>query len=224
MKTSGERLRNLRETRGLSAAELAAAVGRSESAVRNQENGTNGIPATLAKKYAAILGVTPAAILYGEEVRAPVLGLLPVRGAVQAGAWLEVDVHDQRNVEMRAAAKDQRFPLADQWLSIVHGDSMNDLKPSGIFDGDTVQCVDAISIDYQPRTGDIVEVERIRFQGRERELTLKQVEVTPKGVVLWPRSTNARWQQPIRILEDGDAGDDVEVRIRGWVIKLIRDL
>jgi len=70
----------------------------------------------------------------------------------------------------------------------------------------------------------VVEVERIRFQGRERELTLKQVELTPKGVVLWPRSTNPRWKQPLHILADGDAGDDVEVRIRGWVIKLIRDL
>jgi SOS-response transcriptional repressor LexA len=217
-------------------------MGVSGATYTQHESGIRGFPATRAERYARFFRVNVEWLLFGRGGAGdqspadrppdgrhglrtpPPLGLLPVRGTVQAGAWLEVDAHDQRDVEMVAGAKDHRFPLADQWLSVIRGDSMNDLKPSGIFDGDLVQCVDAISIEYQPRTGDVVEVERIRFQGRERELTLKQVELTAKGVVLWPRSTNPRWQQPLRILGEGDAGDDVEVRIRGWVIKLIRNL
>lgn len=68
--TPGERLREKRRERGLSAAQLAARVERSESAVRNQENGTNGIPADLAALYARALGTSPEWILYGREAEA----------------------------------------------------------------------------------------------------------------------------------------------------------
>lgn len=61
----GDRLRSARKAAGLSAIALAAKVGLSVGAVRNQENGTNGIPATLAPEYAKHLDVTPEWILYG---------------------------------------------------------------------------------------------------------------------------------------------------------------
>lgn len=91
----------------------------------------------------------------------------------------------------------------------------------GIIDGDLVHLVDAISINYQPVTGDVVEVERTRHQGSERELTLKEVVVSANGIELWPRSSNPLWTEPVRI-EDGMLLEDGEVRIRGLMIQLIR--
>lgn len=145
---------------------------------------------------------------------------LPIRDRVQAGAWLMADDADQRDAPTFATPRDPRYPHADQWLSTVVGDSVDLLR---IFDGDLVQCVDAIAIDYVPRNGDIVEVERTRFQGAERELTIKQVEIGEDGVArLWPRSSNPRWRQPIELLKDGDGPDHVEVRVRGLVVRSIR--
>lgn len=62
---AGARLRELRRAAGISAATLAARVGLTEAAVRNQENGANGIPPPVAVQYAAILKTTPAFILFG---------------------------------------------------------------------------------------------------------------------------------------------------------------
>ncbi|WP_292052076.1 MULTISPECIES: LexA family protein [unclassified Brevundimonas] len=163
------------------------------------------------------------------EAPPPALGLLPIRSTVQAGAWLETDLSDQSEAEHYPAAPDPRFPLQTQWLSRVQGESMNALerngRPAGLYPGDLVHCVDVEAIDYRPRTGDIVEVERIRAQGGVRELTLKEVEVTPRGLLLWPRSTLAKWSSPIELapVSANDHSDpDIEVRIRGWVIGVIR--
>lgn len=224
MNSPGENLRRLRTKAGLSAAELAARVGRSESAVRNQENGTNGIPATLAKKYAQVLGVTAAAILYGDDApssQGPQPAMLPIRRRVQAGAWLTVDDTSQVPPRRYPAARDPRF-AADQWLSEVVGDSMDALSdPAPILEGDLVHCVDAVAIGYAPRTGDVVEAERLRFGGREVEVSLKQVVVTEKGVELWPRSKNPRWREPL-ILLDGAPEEEIEVRISGLVVGMLR--
>ncbi|HZV85889.1 MAG TPA: helix-turn-helix domain-containing protein [Brevundimonas sp.] len=146
---------------------------------------------------------------------------LPIRDRVRAGAWYQADDTDQEEPKRFPAARDGRYPHADQWMSEVEGDSANRL---GIHSGDLVHCVDAIAINYQPTTDDIVEVERLRFGGAERELTIKQIEVTADGVLLWPRSTNAKWQQPL-VLTDGVAeGEEIEVRIRAKVISFTRRL
>lgn len=81
--TAGERLRNARRKAGLSAGELGRRAGLllgrdrpiSASAVRNQENGTNGIPADTAQAYAELLSVTPGHILWADdeaELAAPI--------------------------------------------------------------------------------------------------------------------------------------------------------
>jgi transcriptional regulator with XRE-family HTH domain len=68
-------LREARKRAGLSAAELgrlaAQESGRkkvlSESAVRNQENGANGIPNALFEVYGKILGVSPRYLMFGPQ-------------------------------------------------------------------------------------------------------------------------------------------------------------
>lgn len=166
--------------------------------------------------------VTPAERHTWTHTRAPELQmqLLPIRDTAQAGAWLMAD-DSRQDVASYPAARDPRFPHAHQWLTEVRGDSVNMLN---IVDGDLVHCVDAVEIGYYPRTGDVVEVERVRFGGQERELTLKQVEVTPDAILLWPRSTNPRWKQPLEITAGLRDGEEVEVRIRALVLASIRRL
>jgi transcriptional regulator with XRE-family HTH domain len=146
---------------------------------------------------------------------------LPVRDRVQAGAWLLADDLGQTEARREYAIRDPRYAHADQWLSEVVGDSVDLLR---IYDGDMIQCVDLISSGYQVKTGDIVEVERARFGGQERELTVKQAEVTVDGTVfLWPRSTNPRWREPLALLPD-QAELEIEVRIRALVVRVVRRL
>lgn len=218
--TPGERLRARREERGLSAADLAQRVGRSESAVRNQENGTNGIPPALAKKYASALGTTAAWLLYGDTTTGgaePVLQALPLIGQIRAGAWLALDDSAQDEPQMLSAALDQRYPDAKQWLREVVGDSMN---AAGISSGDLAHIVDWADTGLAVATGQIVEVTRSRDGGGLREVTLKEVEVTPKRILLWPRSTNPRWKDPVELADPN--GQDVEVQVTGLLLAAIR--
>lgn len=219
--TPGERLRQKRQERGLSAEDLASRVGRSVSAVRNQENGTNGIPAPLARKYAAALGTTPGWLLYGHDApevsASPEVSELPIIGPVQAGAWLAIDESAQDDPIFFAALADRRYPHARQWLREVRGDSMN---AKGIMPGDLVHIVDLGEAGINLNSGMIVEVTRTRAGGQLKEITLKEVEISADGIRLWPRSTNPRWSAPL-VLDDG-AGDDIEVRVTGLLLQAIK--
>lgn len=165
------------------------------------------------------LVATPSDRANWAMTRAPQMELLPIRDRIQAGAWLLADDYRQDTPATYPVARDPRYPYAQQWLSEVVGDSVNLLN---IVEGDLVHCVDAIAIGYYPRTGDIVEVERLRFDGSERELTIKQVEVGVEGVVLWARSTNPRFRGPV-ILTDGMKDHEAaEVRIRALVLASTR--
>lgn len=140
---------------------------------------------------------------------------LSVRHRVSAGTWSEVD--DQAQVEMRRLNV-QRVPpyeQATQWLELVVGDSYNRLVPEGSY----VHVVDAVEINYTPRTGDTVVLARRRAQGALEERSLKQVELTAAGPLLWPRSFNPRWSQPIDLTEGVREGEDVEVQIVGLVVR-----
>ncbi len=143
---------------------------------------------------------------------------LYIRDTVQAGGFFPADDISQV-ARTYPCARDPRFRNAAQWLDEVRGDSVDLLR---IFDGDLAQFVDAYEIDYHPRTGDVVEVVRTRFDGRERELSIKQVEVTPEKVLLWPRSSNARWSEPLCLTDGIDDADHIEVRIRGVLLRTIR--
>jgi transcriptional regulator with XRE-family HTH domain len=76
---AGARLRSTRLAAGLTGQDLSRraslVLSRDKplhaSALRNQENGTNGIPARLAEAYADILGVSPGWLLFGEGGRPP---------------------------------------------------------------------------------------------------------------------------------------------------------
>lgn len=239
-KALGEALRELRTRAKMSQAEAAAAMGLgSGEAWRVYEVGkaptifkpgvqfrlANAVGATLAELLANRDRLTGRSTLAAmrpanDPFRGGERTELPIRDRIQAGAWLMADDSVQDYPRTFPAARDGRYPHANQWISEVAGDSMNLM---GINDGDFVQCIDAIDISYYPRHGDIVEVERLRNGGRERELTLKQIEMTRDGLVLAPRSTNPRFQEPLRLGDGLDPDDqDYEVRIRALVVTTMR--
>lgn len=112
---------------------------------------------------------------------------------------------------------DHRYPHAAQWLREVRGDSMN---AKGINPGDLAHLVDFGAAGINLNTGMVVEVTRTRDGGGLREVTLKEVEITPGGkTILWPRSTNAKWKDPVR-LDDG-TGSELQVQITGLLLAKI---
>lgn len=143
---------------------------------------------------------------------------LPVRYRVQAGAWIEVDYAEQDYPSPpRAVAPDPFYGDYPQWLELVVGDSIDrEIQPGGF-----AHVVDAIEMGYAPQQGDFVVVERRRDQGRLRERSIKQVEITPDGVELWPRSHNPVWNAPLQM---SFAEEGVEVEIVGLVIGAYRGM
>lgn len=233
------RLRELIAQRGRSMREVSLSAGLSETGVKDIIKGKSRNPsiATIAGLAAELdVGLDVLlAVEAGDElpefslsrgVASPTAGMLPLRREARPGAWLEPDDFELADLPKRAAAPvDPRWPKAEQWLSLVRGDSMNDLRRGeacvGIVDGDLAQVVDAEFIGYQPTTDDIVEVERTRPGDGLSEISLRQVEVTSDGkVLLWSRSSNRRWKEPVEV----SSQDDVSTRILGRVIRLLRDL
>lgn len=218
-----ERLQEARVAAGYASARQAAdAMGVSPNTYAQHENGTRGLPAGRAARYAKFYRVAPEWLLYGRGKMAapeprPELVELPLLGRVQAGAWLAMDDVSQDDPSYLVTAMDKRYPHAPQWVREVQGDSMN---ARNIFPGDLAHIVDLGESGVNLNTGMIVEVVRSRDQGALREITLKEVEITDRGrIVLWPRSTNPRWKDPVR-LDDGSGGD-IEVQITGLLVAKI---
>lgn len=218
---AGDRARNSPEEKGLSQQTWAQI----EKGARNIDVGELDMLAravgldreTLDEEVGKLIGRRPgrkasvAPIHVSQE--------LAVRGRIQAGAWLEVQDLDQDQPRRVPAAFDPRFPRDAQFLLDVSGDSVDQLR---IFDGDLVHCVDVRAIGYTPVTDDIVVVERTRFHGAEREVTLKQIEVTPEGPIFWPRSSNPRWREPVDWREGVERPENIEVQVTGLVLTSIR--
>lgn len=224
METPADRLKAARQKSGYETAKAAAeAMGAVVSTYIQHESGVRGYPAKTAARYAKFFRVGPEWLLYGRGssdpvIAEPVLQALPLVGQVRAGAWLALDESVQDDPVMLTAALDSRYPHARQWLREVVGDSMN---AKGIFDGDLAHLADWADTGLALATGQVIEVTRYRDGGELREVTLKEVEVKrPGSYLLWPRSTNARWKDPI-ILNGQDA-DEPEVRVTGLLLASIR--
>lgn len=205
-----ERLKTAREGSGHETAKAAAdAISIPVATYTQHENGTRGLPAGKARLYAHAFGVTPEWLLYGRgpETLAggqilPAARRVPVRGAVQAGAWSEVGVeeapHDWTFFEA------QEYQRAELFALDVRGPSMNRVFP----DGSRVIC--AQPHEAGVRDGDYVAVRRTR--GGLVETTLKQLAVEAGGeIMLYPRSTDPAHQTPLRLERAPDSQEGPEV-------------
>jgi transcriptional regulator with XRE-family HTH domain len=217
-----ERLKAVIAERQTTARAVSRAVGDNDTLVRDILSGKSRNPRsdTLAK-IADFLEVPVREFVTGADATPAEaqerFAELPLLGPVQAGAWLMIDDTSQEEPETYPAAHDRRYPQARQWLREVQGDSMN---ARNIFPGNIAHIVELIGSGVNLNTGMIVEVTRTRDGGSLREITLKEVEITDQGkVLLWPRSTNPRWKDPVR-LDDGASGD-LEVEITGLLLATI---
>jgi SOS-response transcriptional repressor LexA len=206
-----DRLRTAREAAGFDTAKAAAdAIGIPVATYTQHENATRGLPAGKARLYAKAFATTPEWLLYGRgPAEAPsgqdsviAARRVPVRGAVQAGAWSEVGVEeapvDWTYFESKEYQRAQLFALD------VRGPSMNRIFP----DGSRVIC--ALPHEAGVRDGDYVAVRRSR--GGMVETTLKQLTLERDGqILLYPRSTDPAHQTPLKLERAPDSQEGPEI-------------
>ena len=216
-----DRLRQVIKDRGTTARAVSRGISDNDTLVRDILSGKSRNPRsdTMAK-IADHLGVPVSELVPSGEGALPEISErfaeLPMLGPVQAGAWLLIDDLSQEEPRTYPAAYDRRYPQARQWLREVQGDSMN---ARNIFAGNLAHIVELISSGVNLNTGMVVEVTRTRDGGALREITLKEVEVTDQGkILLWPRSTNPRWKDPITL---DDVTGDLEVEVTGLLLATI---
>jgi transcriptional regulator with XRE-family HTH domain len=226
----GVRIAQLRKERGLTQAEFGKKLDVTRGAVGNWERGegikrenlqaiSTAFDASfewLATGHSSTLG-TPVALSQS---------LLPKFGGfVQAGGWLAVDEYfNQDEYEVpEFVSRQPAFSKVRQYAYQVRGDSVN---LAGINDGEWVVAADAA--DYADQygdleSGDLVVVERVRFQGAERELTIKEIRYYRDRYELHPRSTNAI-HKPIIVPHDERPADETEIKIIGIVLTAYKNL
>jgi len=151
---------------------------------------------------------------------------LPFAGFAQAGQFLAVDEYFQQD---EYPVPEFVLPVGTyskvrQYVYQARGRSMEDV---GIVEGDWVVAADAVEfIDTygETQSGDLVVVERTRFQGAERELAVKEVHYFRDRYELRPRSKDAAFK-PIIVPLNGPSpsSDEFEVKIIGVVLTSYRD-
>lgn len=154
---------------------------------------------------------------------------VPIVGDVEAGAFREAPEFDIDDMEYVGDYPDREFPHARRIGFRVRGDSMNDLKPRPILEGDKVIGLDFQDIEGQVvlRDGMIVVVEQTRDGGHTREWSVKQLEIYEDRYEFCPRSTNKRHKPiviPNKVFRDPSEGDGRQVRILALVRRSINDL
>lgn len=221
MDSMADRLMKARADAGYaSAAEAVRAFGWIASTYYGHENGRVKIPRDAAYKYARAFKVDPSWLLYGKNTNSgnkthfESVAQIPVRGSTAAGKWLEFDDTEQDALAPIYAVAG-RFPMDEQFAFKVSGPSMDKAR---IFDGDYVICVPYWIARAAPTPGDLVVVERKR--GTMFERTLKELQMSDDEFELWPRSTDSRFQTPIRVKRNHDfvENDGTSVEIVGLVI------
>lgn len=228
------RLAALMEQRKKKAAPFATELGLDPSFLRDILRGKKKTPAADAlARIAEALG-TSTDYLLGNDKDGELVGPTVVRsgsplsyaGTIQAGAFLAVDEYFNQDPEdvPPHVLMDPAHSKARQYAWRARGDSMNE---AGILDGMWVVGADAadyIDLYGDIATGDLVVVERVRFQGSERELTVKEVHFFRDRYELRPVSSNGE-HQVINVSHDhGVDSDGLEVKIIGVVLTAYANL
>lgn len=174
-------------------------------------------------KLGDLFGVTPTrlyeapSLVLGPGVERT--GKLPTFGGfVQAGKFLQVDEYFQQDgYDMPEYVQAlSSWGKVRQYAYQVRGRSMNAV---GIDDGDWIVAADAgdfVDAYGEIESGEYVVVERTRFQGAERELTVKEIRYYRDRYELLPRSTETD-HEPIIVPHTG-SDDGVEVKVIGVLL------
>lgn len=196
------RIKQLREERGLTLAQLAEVVGTSHATIQRLEKTKMQLTQGWAERIARALEV-PIAEIFGEFVPAVTGGLL-VLGEVQAGIWREAEVADEPKHPPLPIGPDSIYAGKKQFALRVRGTSMNRIVQDGAY----IVCVSWADLGRSPRDRELVVVER-RRDGLV-ETTMKRILVQNRKVFLVPDSDDPRWQSPIE-LDGGLENDEIVI-------------
>lgn len=226
----GARITNLRKDRGLTQEAFGKKLGVTRGAVGNWERG-EGIKRENLQAISTAFDVSFEWLANGSTstLSAPLsinTSQLPqFGGLVQAGGWLAVDEYfNQDTYDVpEFVIRQPQYSKVRQYAYKVRGDSVN---LAGIHDGEWVVAADAA--DYADQygdleSGDLVVVERVRFQGAERELTIKEIRFYRDRYELHPKSSNAA-HKPIVVPHNEQPDDETEVKIIGIVLTAFKNL
>ncbi|MBN9044653.1 MAG: LexA family transcriptional regulator [Rhizobiales bacterium] len=194
------RIREIRESLGLSQTELGERVGAHWQTVHRAETGKVNLTDDKLDIYARALGVSRAALIDNDSAR-----MVTVKGYIQAGMWAETwewPLEDQYEVPVLDDPALHNFSLH---AAETRGPSMNKRYPEG-----TV----LVFTDAMERPEDLVPgkrylIERERADGL-REATVKKLWQDEHGA-LWlvPESDDPRFQEAIAL--DGSDGDTIRI-------------
>ncbi|MCW2309692.1 hypothetical protein [Rhodobium gokarnense] len=203
----------------------------------SHENGTRGMTADAAIRYARFFRISLKWLLTGEGPKrgdeaeppapldtagAPYSGkgviLAPIVGKAEATSWIHVDDIQDDILGTIPVVPDPRFDRADYVAYQVVGDSFDEF----VRDGGYVVAVPWAKTGMSPRSGLPVVVEQFRNGGSFRERTLKEISIRNGRIMLAPRSSNPR-HKPIDIGPiNASPNDEVEVQIAALVITFVQ--
>ncbi len=217
----GNNLKSIRESKGMTLDEAAEAMGVSRGQYIKLERGERRLTSDYILQAAKGFGVSTSTVFNADDeiiLNSNPSGeseFLAYAGVTQAGVWRDVEIYSNSEPKAVAIQPDPRYRNAVQYVWGVQGDSMD---KAGILDGMYALGVDYVEFvkHYRPiATGDIVVVERLRFDGQERERTIKRYRQEADGVWLLPESSNPL-HKPIHIPKDGEIEGE-EIRILAYV-------
>lgn len=213
-----KRMRELRVTQE----DIARQLGRDRSIVSRILTGTQPMGLKEARVFSQMLDVPLGEVLRraGQPVtdRFDVEQFVPVEvvGTVQAGIWREAverPAPDVMPIYVERPPGDGRLFAVD-----VRGDSMDLVFRQG----ETLVCQPIDSFPGELRSGLFVIVERRRHD--IVETTVKELEITDTGWILWPKSSNPAHGR-IDVAMHGDGADETsEIRVTGVVLSSHRRL
>lgn len=218
------RLRELAPS-GKNKSGLAKALGIAPPRITEIIKGERTVKADEIRRMARYLEMTPDELLtlIGKEsetfsVQSNLKATTPltrvfVRGAVQAGEWVEATEWPRDDWSALEVPVDDSFASTPRFGLEVRGRSMEQDYPPG----SVVICVSTFDIDYVPQDGDHVVVQR-RAPNGLMEATVKELRLTGDDVWLWPKSSQPEHQQPLHLPSQGNNDHDEEVTITALVI------
>ena len=212
------------ERSGRTQSDLARHMGLKPSMVNKIVHGTRKLSSAEVALAASFFGQA-APQLDGANPVGELRNVVVV-GRAEAGTFREVDelADDGERLEIALPA-DDLFPRARVVAFDVVGDSMNDLKPRAIHNGDRVVCVayEDVAHTMPLRDGMVVVVQRTQGGGHMREWSVKQLQIFDDRIEFHPRSLNRKYR-PIIVEKNLQADDGVTVEILAVVRRIVNDL
>lgn len=228
----GNRLKDLKKTK----AALAEHLGVAPARITELSHGKRSLQSHEIIPFAKFLQMEPIHVLHlldnpnaDVQPNQPIdlsptkdqFTTIPIRGEVAAGLWREVDNlnQDMESFGFADTVVIPQYPPELQFGLIVRGESLNKIAPNGA----TLHCLEFISGGaWDVQDGDLVIVQRTKYQGALYEMTAKRVRKNG-DFELWPESNHPDFQEPLKVQDIKDDSCDEEVRILAKVLKILID-